>query len=92
MLVNITLNIAPRFDVPVTFVVNLGGNVGGSSTLTPQSPGLQASRTASVGTPLTRIPSTPGAGAVPVAPPTTHGAEAVPVTVPPTTLELENAA
>ena len=88
MAVNITLNIAPRFvvDVPVTVVVNFGGNVAEKSTLTPQSPGLQASRTASVGTPLTRIPSTPGAGAVPVAPPTTHGAEAVPVTVPPTTL------
>ena len=85
-------NVARDFNVPATVVVNLGSNVGGSSTLTPQSPGLQATRTVPVGTPLTRIPSTPGAGAVPVAPPTTHGAEAVPVTVPPTTLELENAA
>ena len=86
MPVDITCTIANKFDVPVTFTVQLGGIVVGGSMLTPQSPGLQASRTASVGTPLTRIPSTHGAGAVPVAPPTTHGAEAVPVTVPPTTL------
>ena len=66
--VDFTCNVAHRFDVHVTFVVNLGGNVGGSSTLTPQSPGLQATRTVPVGTPLTRIPSTPGAGAVPVTP------------------------
>jgi hypothetical protein len=68
MPVNITVTIANNFDVPVTLTMNLGGNVVGGSKLTPQSPGLQASRTVPVGTPLTRIPSTPGAGAVPVTP------------------------
>ena len=68
MPVDFTWNIATQFDAQVTFTVNLGGNVGGGPTLTPRSPGLQASRTVPVGTPLTRIPSTPGAGAVPVTP------------------------
>ena len=67
--VDVVCNVVRDFNVPATFVVNFGSNVGGSSTLTPQSPGLQATRTVPVGTPLTRIPSTPGAGgAVPVTP------------------------
>ena len=75
MPVNITLTIANNFDMPVTFTVNLGGNVVGGSKLTPQSPGLQASRTVPVETPLTRIPSTPrSAGAIPHTPPTTNAA------------------